>query len=83
MWYIYTMEYYLDIRNKEIMNFSGKWMKLENIILTEVTQTQKDTYDRNCLLRGITQQLMEIDAETHSQTTDRVLGDLWKSRQQD
>jgi hypothetical protein len=47
MWYIYTMEYYLDIRNKEIMNFSGKWMKLENIILTEVTQTQKDTYDRN------------------------------------
>ena len=41
MWYIYTMEYYSAIRNNEFMNFLGKWMELENIILSEVTQTQK------------------------------------------
>ena len=29
MWYIYTMEYYSDIKNKVIMKFPGKWIKLE------------------------------------------------------
>jgi hypothetical protein len=42
MWCIYTMEYCLAIKNKDIMNFAGKWMELENIILSEITQ--KDTY---------------------------------------
>ena len=41
MWFIYTMEYYSAIKNKDILNFAGKWMELENIILSEVTQTQK------------------------------------------
>ena len=41
MWYIYTMEYYSTIRNNEFMKFLGKWMELENIILSEVTQSQK------------------------------------------
>jgi hypothetical protein len=34
------MEYYSAIKNKDIMNFTGKWMELENIILSEVTQIQ-------------------------------------------
>ena len=38
------MEYYSAIKNKAIVKLSGKWMELENIILSEVTQTQKDTY---------------------------------------
>jgi hypothetical protein len=37
MWYIYTMEYYSAIKNNEFMKFLGKWMELENIILSEVT----------------------------------------------
>jgi hypothetical protein len=45
MWYIYTMEYYSAIRNNEFMKFLGKWMDLEAIILSEVTQSQKNTYD--------------------------------------
>ena len=32
MWYIYTMEYYLAIKNKDITNFANKGMELENII---------------------------------------------------
>jgi hypothetical protein len=35
------MECYSAIENKDIINFSGKWMELENI-LSEVTQNQKD-----------------------------------------
>ena len=38
MWYIYTMEYYSAIKNNDFMKFLGKWMKLENIILSKVTQ---------------------------------------------
>ena len=36
------MEYYTAEKNKNILNFAGKWMELENIILSEITQTQKD-----------------------------------------
>ena len=39
MWYIYTVEYYSAIKNNESM----KWMELENVILREVTQSQKNT----------------------------------------
>jgi hypothetical protein len=41
MWYSYTMEYYSAIKNKDIMDCAGKWMELENIILSEVTQSQR------------------------------------------
>ena len=41
MWYIYTMEYYSAIKNNEFMKFLGKLMELGNIILSEVTQSQK------------------------------------------
>jgi hypothetical protein len=34
------MEYYSIIKNKDILNFTGKWMELENI-LSEVTQIQR------------------------------------------
>ena len=44
MWYIYTMEYYSAIKNKDIMNCVGKLVELENIILREVSQTQMDMY---------------------------------------
>jgi hypothetical protein len=44
MWYIYTMEYYSTIKYKDIMKFAGKWMELEHSILSEVTQSQKDTH---------------------------------------
>jgi hypothetical protein len=34
------MEYYSAIKNNDLMKFTGKWMELENIILSEVTQSQ-------------------------------------------
>jgi hypothetical protein len=41
MWYLYKMEFYLDTEKNEILSFAGKWMELENIILSEVSQSQK------------------------------------------
>ena len=40
--YIYTMEYYLAIKKKEIMLLATTWMDLEVIILSGVSQTEKD-----------------------------------------
>ena len=52
MWYIYTMEYYSAIKNNEFMKFLGKWMYLEDIILSEVTQSQKNSNDIFSLISG-------------------------------
>jgi hypothetical protein len=38
--YIYTMEFYSAISNNRW--FEGKWMQLEDIMLSEVSQAQKD-----------------------------------------
>ena len=44
MWHIYTMEYYSAIKMNKIMPFAISQMDLENIILSEVSQTEKDKY---------------------------------------
>jgi hypothetical protein len=41
MWYLYTMEFYSAMKKNEILSFATKWMELENIILSEVSQAQK------------------------------------------
>jgi hypothetical protein len=41
MWYLYTMEFYSARKKNEILSFTSKWMELENIILSEVSQAQK------------------------------------------
>ena len=44
MWYIHTMEYYSVIKRNEIMPFAATWMDLEIVILSKVSQKQKDKY---------------------------------------
>jgi hypothetical protein len=52
MHYIYTMNYYSAIKIYEIMKFLDKWMDLEDIILSEITQSQKNTHDMHSLISG-------------------------------
>jgi hypothetical protein len=52
MWYINTMEYYSAIKNNGFMKFLDKWMYLEDIILSEVTQSQKKSLDMHSLIYG-------------------------------
>jgi hypothetical protein len=51
IWYFYTMEYNSSIKNDEFMKFLGKWIDLENI-LSEVTQSQKNTHGMHSLISG-------------------------------
>ena len=63
MWYIYThththththtMEYYTAIKKNETMPFATIWMKLEIIILSEVSQEEKDKYHMISFICGI------------------------------
>ena len=53
MWYIYTVEYYSAIKKNEIMPFIATWTQLEMIILSEVSQKEKDKYCMISLLCGI------------------------------
>jgi hypothetical protein len=52
MWYIYTMECYSAIKKNEFMRYLGKWMDLEGIILSEVTQSQKNSNNMYLLISG-------------------------------
>ena len=46
------MEYYSAIKKNEFMKFLSKWMWLEDIILSEVTQSQKKSHDMYSLISG-------------------------------
>jgi hypothetical protein len=41
MWYLHTTNFYAAMKNNEMLSFAGKWIKLENIILSEVSLAQK------------------------------------------
>ena len=44
MWSIYTTQYYLAIKKNKIMPFAETLMELETLILSEVSQKEKDKY---------------------------------------
>jgi hypothetical protein len=46
----FSMEHYLTIKNNEFIKFLDKWMDLEDIFLSVVTQSQKNTHDMHSLI---------------------------------
>ena len=55
MWYIYTMEYYSDIKKNYIMPFAATWMlqELETLTMSEISQKDNDKYYMISLITGI------------------------------
>ena len=52
MWFIYTMEYYSAIRKDEYTPFASTWMELEGIMLSGISQAEKDSYHTVSLICG-------------------------------
>ena len=44
MWFIHTMECYSALERKEILTYAATWMNLQDIMLSEISQSQKDKY---------------------------------------
>lgn len=57
--YIHTMEYYLVLKRNEVLTYTTKWMDLENMMLREIHQTQKDKYCMTACLWGTQNSQME------------------------
>ena len=57
------MKYYSVTKNEDILSFSGKWIELENVILSEVTQTQKDMHGMYSLISGYKKNKNKISTE--------------------
>ena len=53
LWDFYTMEFYLAIKKKKIFPFATVWMDPENIMLSQVIQSEKDKYLMTSLLCGL------------------------------
>ena len=51
--YIYTMEYYSAIKKNEILPFATTWMELEGIMLSEISQSEKDKNHMTSLIWGL------------------------------
>ena len=58
------MEYYSAIKKNEIMPFAATWMDLEIIILSEVSQTEKDKYHMISLICGIFKKMIQMNLFT-------------------
>ena len=44
LWDIYTWEFYLAVKKNKTLPFATVWMDLENIMLSEISQLEKDKY---------------------------------------
>ena len=53
LWYIYTMEYYSAIKKNSFESVLMRWMRLEPIIQSEVSQKDKDQYSILMHIYGI------------------------------
>ena len=54
MWYTYTVEYYSALKKKESLTHATKWINFEDIMLSEISQSQNDkkktTTDKYCMI---------------------------------
>ena len=53
LWGIYTLEFYLAVKKKKNVLFATLWVDLENIMLSEISQSEKNKYHMTSLICGI------------------------------
>ena len=53
LWYIYTMDHYSAVKKKKILPFVTAWVDLKNIMLSEISHSEKDKYHMISLICGV------------------------------
>ena len=70
MWYINGI--YLAFKKNEIMSFVSTWMDLKIVILSEISQTEKEKYHRVFLTRRIYREMIQINLFTKQKHVHRL-----------
>uniref|UniRef100_A0A8W4FQK3 DUF1725 domain-containing protein n=1 Tax=Sus scrofa TaxID=9823 RepID=A0A8W4FQK3_PIG len=80
--YIHTMEYYSAIKKNKIMPFAATWMELETLVLSEISQKEKDKYHVTYLESNI-QQKMKLSTEKKlMDIANRLVVAKWRGEQE-
>ena len=72
MWSMYSMEYSSAIRNDKYPPFALTWMELEGVMLSEVSQSEKDKHYMVSLIQGIQEIEKEIIGERRENELEKL-----------
>ena len=74
MVYTYIVEYYSAIKNNEIRPFAATWMDLESVILSEVSQTDKEKCHMAFLIRIIWKEMIQMNLQNrHADLENKLM----------
>ena len=83
LWYIYTMEYYSAIKKNTFESVLLRWMKLEPIIQSEVSQKEKHQYNILTHIYGIWKDGNDDPVCKTAKETQRCRADFWTQRERE
>ena len=68
----HTMEYYSAIKKNETRPFVPTWMGLESVILSEVSQMEKENYHMTSFICGIEKEMIQMNLLAKQKETHRL-----------
>ena len=83
LWYIYTMEYYSAIKKNSFKSVLMRWMKLEPIIQSEVSQKEKHQYSILTHIYGIEEDGNDDPVCKTAKKTQMYITDFWTQRERE
>ena len=63
VWYLNTMDYYSAIKKNEVMPFAATWLDLDIVILSELSQTEKEKYPMTSPTYGILKDIIQMNLQ--------------------
>ena len=83
LWYIYTMEYYSAVKKNTFESVLMRWMKLEPIIQSEVSQKEKHQYSILTHIYGIWKDGNDDPVCKTAKKTQMCIADFWTQRERE
>ena len=74
MWYMYTMEHYSAVKKNKITPFAATWTSLQIVIVSEVSQTEKEEYCITLFIKGIFKNMIQLFTKQKQTHRERIYG---------